>query len=124
MDWGIDKRGRCKIMFIELPDARQLPDPVLEALRLRALHGCEQGYAESELADILGLRPETISRWWSAYKSGGLAAIPQDRTGRPVGSGRTSMASKPSIFKQRSTTMSPRILGSARLCGPDVRFVS
>jgi transposase len=77
------------MMLIELPDARQLPDAVLEALRLRALHGCEQGYTESDLADILGLRPETISRWWSAYKSGGLAAIPQDRTGRPVGSGRT-----------------------------------
>jgi transposase len=77
------------IMAIDLPDARQLSDPVLEVLRLRALHGCEQGYSESMLADILGFRPETISRWWSAYKIGGLAAIPQDRTGRPLGSGRT-----------------------------------
>ncbi len=76
-------------MPIELPDARQLADPILEAFRLRALHGREQGYSESDLADILGLCPETISRWWSAYKRGGLAAIPQDRTGRPVGSGRT-----------------------------------
>ena len=53
-------------MAIELPDARQLSDPILEALRLRALHGCEQGYTETNLADILGLRRETVSRWWSA----------------------------------------------------------
>ena len=77
------------IMAIELPDARQLSDPVLEALRLRALHGREQGHTETHLADILGLRRETISRWWSAYEGGGLDAIPQDRTGRPLGSGRT-----------------------------------
>jgi transposase len=32
---------------------------------------------------------ETVSRWWTAYASGGLDAIPSDRTGRPVGSRRT-----------------------------------
>jgi transposase len=76
-------------MAIELPDARQLPDEVLRALRLRALHGCEQGYAEDEVADFVGVARETVSRWWSAYSEGGLEAIPQDRTGRPRGSGRT-----------------------------------
>ena len=44
------------IMSIELPDARQLSDPVLEALRLRALHGCELGFNETQLAELLGLR--------------------------------------------------------------------
>lgn len=76
-------------MAIELPDARQLSDPVLEALRLRALHGCEIGFQETVLADLLGLSRETVCRWWSAYRRGGLDAIPQDRTGRPLGSGRT-----------------------------------
>jgi transposase len=76
-------------MAIELPDARQLSDQVLEALRLRALHGCELGFNEIQLAGLLGLRRETVSRWWSAYQKGGLDAIPQDRTGRPLGSGRT-----------------------------------
>lgn len=76
-------------MAIELLDSRQLSDSVLEALRLRALHGCEQGYTETSLAEILGVARETISRWWSAYTGGGLDAIPQDRTGRPLGSGRT-----------------------------------
>ncbi len=82
------KVGR-DIMAIELPDARQLSDPILEALRLRALRGCELGFTESDLAELLGLSRETVCRWWSAYQKGGLDAIPQDRTGRPLGSGRT-----------------------------------
>jgi transposase len=76
-------------MAISLPDARELPDVALEALRLRALRGCELGYSETELAKLLGIARETISRWWSAYQAGGLEALPHERTGRPVGSGRT-----------------------------------
>lgn len=76
-------------MAIELPDARQLSDEVLEVLRMRALHGRELGFSEEDLADLLGVARETVSRWWSAYVQGGLEAIPHDRTGRPVGSGRS-----------------------------------
>jgi transposase len=76
-------------MAILLPDARQLSDPVLEALRVRALRGCELGFSQSDLAELLGVARETISRWWTAYRDGGLDALPDDRTGRPVGSGRT-----------------------------------
>jgi transposase len=75
-------------MEVQLPDARHLSDEVLEALRLRALHGCESGFAESDVADLLGVSRETVSRWWSAYVGGGLDAVPHDRTGRPPGSGR------------------------------------
>src|SRR3954465_5160381 len=76
-------------MPISLPDARQLSDEVLQALRLRAIRGCELGYTETEVADLLGLARETVSRWWSAYAESGEEALPGDRTGRPVGSGRT-----------------------------------
>jgi transposase len=75
-------------MAIPLPDARQLSDEVLEALRLRALRACALGFTEADVADILGVARETVSRWWSAYAGGGLAAIPHARTGRPGGSGR------------------------------------
>jgi transposase len=75
-------------MMIELPDARQLSDEVLEALRLRALRACELGYSESSVAELLGLSRETVCRWWSAFREGGIDALPQDRTGRPLGSGR------------------------------------
>jgi transposase len=76
-------------MPISLPDARQLSDEVLQALRLRAIRGCELGYTETEVAELLGLARETVSRWWSAYAERGEQALPGDRTGRPVGSGRT-----------------------------------
>ena len=76
-------------MAITLPDARQLSDEVLEALRLRAVHGCELGFTEADVADLLGLARETVSRWWSAYVQQGPDALPGHRTGRPVGTGRT-----------------------------------
>lgn len=76
-------------MAITLPDARQLSDDVLEALRLRAIHGCELGFTEADVAVLLGVSRETVSRWWSAYAERGLDALPGDRTGRPIGTGRT-----------------------------------
>src|SRR5215831_1690503 len=74
-------------MAITLPDARQLSDEVLEALRLRAVRGIELGFTEVDIAELLGVSQETVSRWWTAYTTGGLGAIPSDRTGRPVGLG-------------------------------------
>jgi hypothetical protein len=50
------------VMAITLPDARQLPDDILEALRIRALHGCELGFTEADIADLLGVSRETVSR--------------------------------------------------------------
>lgn len=76
-------------MAIVLPDARQLSDEVLEVLRRRALHGCELGFSQSDVADILGVARETVCRWWAAYRSEGVEGLPGDRTGRPEGSGRT-----------------------------------
>jgi Transposase and inactivated derivatives len=68
-------------MAVSLPDARQLSDEVLEALRLRALHGCELGYTEAEVADFLGVARETVCRWWSAYAENGLDGLPHQRSG-------------------------------------------
>src|SRR6266566_2291320 len=77
------------LMAVPLPDARQLSDEVLEALRLRAVRGCELGFTEADVADLLGVSRETVSRWWSAYTRQGSDALPGDRTGRPIGTGRT-----------------------------------
>ena len=75
-------------MAIELPDARALSDEALQLLRLRALRGIELGYSGVELAELLGVRNETISRWWTAYSAEGLDSLPAGRSGRPLGSGR------------------------------------
>ena len=75
-------------MAIPLPDTRSLSDDVRAALRLRAVAARAAGFANDTVAAILGLRPESVSRWFAAYQRGGLEALPGDRTGRPVGSGR------------------------------------
>src|SRR5712691_11093966 len=75
-------------MAITLHDTRSLSDEVRTALRLRAIAAREAGFATDTIAAILGVRPESVSRWFCAYQRGGLEAVPGDRTGRPVGSGR------------------------------------
>src|SRR5947209_7820759 len=72
-------------MPVELPDARGGSNEVLKALRVRAVHAQELGFALVDIAAILGVCPETVSRWCSKYNQGGPEALPGDRTGRPVG---------------------------------------
>src|SRR5262245_47479912 len=100
-------------MAISLPDARRLSDEVLEALRLRALHGCELGFTEADVADRLGVSPETVSRWWTADAEGGPGALPGDRTGRPVGSGRALSDEPARHIQERIDHPSPEQLGIA-----------
>ena len=98
-------------MAISLPDARQLSDEVLEALRLRALHGCELGFTEADVAELLAVSPETVSRWWTAYAERGLGALPGDRTGRPIGSGRTLSDEQARRIRDRIDHHNPEELG-------------
>src|SRR5262249_24472932 len=86
MEHEPSRRGAA--MAIPLPDTRSLSDDVRAALRLRAVAARAAGFAHDTVAAILGLRPASASRWFAAYQRGGLAALPGDRTGRPVGSGR------------------------------------
>lgn len=100
-------------MAISLPDARSLSDEVLEALRLRALRGCEMGLTEADVAGMLGVRPETVSRWWTAYAGAGIDALPHERTGRPLGSGRTLDDQQASRIQALIDTKCPEELGIA-----------
>src|SRR5262249_34888831 len=101
------------IMAIPLPDARELSDEVLEALRLRALRGCELGFTEADVAGLLGVSRETVSRWWSAYAGGGLDALPHDRSGRPKGSGRALTDEQGHHLRRLLDGHSPEQLGVA-----------
>src|SRR5689334_12891194 len=97
-------------MPIELPDGRCESNEVLEALRLRAVHAHEQGYAIVAIAAILGMRAETVSRWCSTYDRGGEEALPGDRTGRPVGSGRLLNAEQEELLQELIESHSPQEL--------------
>ena len=97
-------------MAIVLPDGRREPDEVLNALRLRAIHAREAGYAVVDIAAILGVRQETVSRWCSRYGGGGREALPGDRTGRPIGSGRLLDGEQERGIRQAIETKSPHEL--------------
>src|SRR4051794_41055244 len=98
-------------MPIQLPDARQLSDEALQILRLRALRGIELGYSEVELATLLGVCHETISRWWTAYAAEGLTSLPGGRTGRPLGSGRLLSDAQAEHVRGRIDGHSPQEVG-------------
>lgn len=100
-------------MAITLADSRELSDEVLEALRLRALHGCELGFSEVEVAELLGVCRETVCRWWTAYVDGGLEALPHARTGRPMGSGRMLTDAQAERIQSLLRSHSPEELGVA-----------
>jgi transposase len=98
-------------MAIELPDGRHESNDVLDALRLRAVHARELGYAVVDIAAILGVREETVSRWCSRYDQGGQEALPGDRTGRPIGSGRLLTREQEQSIQEAIETKSPEKLG-------------
>ena len=98
-------------MAIELPDGRRESNDVLAALRSRAVHARELGYAVLDIAAILGVRQETVSRWCSRYHRGGREALPGDRTGRPIGSGRLLNSEQEPGIRQAIEAKTPRELG-------------
>ena len=97
-------------MAIDLPDGRRESNEVLDALRSRAIHARELGYAVVDIAAILGVRQETVSRWCSKYEKGGREALPGDRTGRPIGSGRLLNSEQEEGIRQAIETKSPQEL--------------
>jgi transposase len=97
-------------MAIELPDGRSESNDVLEALRLRAVHARQLGYAVVDIAAILGVRQETVSRWCSQYDRGGQEALPGDRTGRPIGSGRLLTGQQEQSIQQAIESKAPQEL--------------
>jgi len=98
-------------MAVELPDGRSESNEVLEALRLRAVAAREKGYAVLDIAAILGVREETVSRWCVKYEQGGQQALPGPRTGRPQGSGRLLSAEQEQSIQDLIDSKTPQDLG-------------
>ena len=61
--------------------------------------------------NLLGVCRETVCRWWSAYARDGLDALPHERTGRPLGTGRTLSDEQAQQIQQQLDTNSPEELG-------------
>jgi transposase len=95
-------------MGIKLPDARHLSDAQLETLRLRALRGCEMGLGQAQIAQMLGVARETVSRWWCAHLAQDMPGL---RTGRPQGVGRFLDDQQATHLQQLIDNNSPAALG-------------
>jgi len=94
-------------------DTRGESDDVLNALRRRAIAALEAGYKGVDVAAILGVTPETVSRWWSAYQADGPAALTGRRSGRPLGSGRLLDEGRAQLIQQLLDDNTPDELGVA-----------
>src|SRR3954469_24912266 len=97
-------------MAIELPDGRCEAKDVRDALRVRAVHARELGSAVVEIATLLGVREGTVSRWCSRDDRGGQEALPGDRIGRPIGSGRLLTGDQEQRIQETIETRCPEKL--------------
>jgi len=104
-------------MTLPILDTRSESEEVLNALRRRAIHALEAGHKGATVAAILGVTTSTVSRWWSAYRAEGAAALPDRRTGRPKGSGRLLQDEQAKTIQEVLDGKTPEEAGSRRPCG-------
>ncbi len=112
------------IMAISLPDARQLSDDLLAPLTPSRLPAGTKASLEADLGDLLGVSREAVCRWYfRPYTTAGSeAACSHERTGRPLGSGRSLCDLQALRIQQllddhspvRHSWASPRPCGSRR----------
>ncbi len=74
---------------MEKIDARKLSTDAQQELRYQVIRLKQKGLQRSEISDITGIYPSTISVWWRLYKNGGKKALKIKKRGRPTGSNRT-----------------------------------
>ena len=71
---------------MEKIDGRKVSQETLGYLRNRCVALRKQGKQNSEIARLLGLAPQTTSRWWRIYRQEGKKALEPKKVGRPKGS--------------------------------------
>jgi transposase len=98
-------------MSVALPDARTLSVKELETLRLRAIHGRELGYHAYQVAKILGVTRETVSRWWTDYQARGIEALTPHPPGPPEGTGAALSPDQAEEVQQVLDSKSPEEAG-------------
>jgi hypothetical protein len=105
-------------MAVSLPDARELSDDILEALRLRALHGCELGFTQAEIADLLGVRRETVCTGGPPMLTAVWTPCPTIAAGGPRVRAVLSRTNRLPTSNNNYAHINPRSWASPHLCGP------
>ena len=70
-------------------DARSLSRKGQEQLRRQAIRLKKKGKANIEVAEILDLHRNTVSKWWKAYKAEGTKGLKVRQRGRQTGDKRS-----------------------------------
>jgi len=65
-------------------DARSLPAPAQEALRLRVVAAIDGGMTQAQAARTLGVSRQSVNAWWSRYQEAGTRALMAQKRGRPA----------------------------------------
>jgi len=66
-------------------DARSISPSAQEHLRQLAVKAVLDGIKQKEIAQLLGVTPQTISKWMKAYRLQGQGALKSKQKGRPQG---------------------------------------
>ena len=74
---------------MEKIDARKLSTDAQQEIRYQVIRLKQQGHKRSEISEITGIHPSTISAWWKLYKNSGKKALKIRKRGRPSGTCRT-----------------------------------
>ncbi len=77
---------------MEKTDARKLKPEVQHQLRKQAIRLRKSGKKYKEIADIVGVYPTTVGKWWRAYQKDGANSIRIKKRGRRTGACRTLTA--------------------------------
>jgi len=80
-------------------DARSLPSDAQAELRRSAVRLVGEGRSQTEVAGVLGVSRETVSRWIKAHREGGERALDARRRGRRPGHTKLSQAQQLRIAK-------------------------
>lgn len=73
---------------MDIRNARELGPKELHERRKQAIAMFREGMTRSEIAPLVGAHRNTVGRWITLWKAGGLKALKPEDPGRPTGSGR------------------------------------
>ena len=74
---------------MEKIDARKLSTEAQQEIRYQVIRLKKQKRKRSEISEITGIHPSTISAWWQLYKKGGKKALKIKKRGPEIGTYRT-----------------------------------
>ena len=88
-------------------DARRLTPETQEQLRRQAIRLKKSGKGYLEIAEIVGVHRNTVSKWWRLYEQEGLPGLTPKKRGVATGSHRTLSSEQEQLIQQLITEKAP-----------------